>query len=259
MTSSSSSRDCVAKARAYRHRLAACPQKNDATLRTRGAQTFAEDLLPQGFVGATLVETTVHGHLRARRSVIGTAQNLYERLYAERMHHLADPVLSEILRSNETFAWSDLPARRGRLTNRECRVLRDAEKFGFSEGYVVPERDMRSGGMTALVFYGRRVIDPEAEDRSGLERLARAMFADLLDGSRSGDAPASIPRTLRSRQIECLQWAALGKTSTEIGMILGLSRKTVDEHVENACRIFGVNGRIQAVARAIDAGLIELR
>jgi DNA-binding NarL/FixJ family response regulator len=37
-----------------------------------------------------------------------------------------------------------------------------------------------------------------------------------------------------------------------------LSKKTVDEHIDNACKTFGVNGRIQAVVRALRLGLLDL-
>lgn len=60
---------------------------------------------------------------------------------------------------------------------------------------------------------------------------------------------------LRPRQIECLRWARKGKSSADIGHILGISARTVDEHISNAAEILGVRTRIQAVARAMLLGL----
>ncbi|MFT4956165.1 MAG: LuxR family transcriptional regulator of spore coat protein [Brevundimonas sp.] len=54
---------------------------------------------------------------------------------------------------------------------------------------------------------------------------------------------------LSARQMECVQLAATGLTSSEIAMRLGLSPRTVDEHLTGACRTLGVRTRIQAVAR----------
>ena len=54
---------------------------------------------------------------------------------------------------------------------------------------------------------------------------------------------------LTDRQRECLQLAATGLTSSGIGERLGLSPRTVDEHLMTACRILGVRTRVQAVAR----------
>jgi LuxR family transcriptional regulator of spore coat protein len=65
---------------------------------------------------------------------------------------------------------------------------------------------------------------------------------------------ASVVEALSDRQRECLQLAALGLTSARIGERLGLSPRTVDEHLMTACNALGVRTRIQAVARmAIDA------
>lgn len=66
---------------------------------------------------------------------------------------------------------------------------------------------------------------------------------------------------LSSRQRECLRMAADGLTSGEIGRRLGLSARTVDEHLLLACRALGVRTRVQAVVVVIraDARPIERR
>ncbi len=63
---------------------------------------------------------------------------------------------------------------------------------------------------------------------------------------------------LRPRQRECLYWASQGKSSVDIGRMLSLSSRTVDEHIRGACRTLGVRTRVQAVARALTLGLIRL-
>lgn len=54
---------------------------------------------------------------------------------------------------------------------------------------------------------------------------------------------------LSDRQRACLDLAARGLTSAGIGARLGLSSRTVDEHLLAACAALGVRTRIQAVAR----------
>ncbi len=56
---------------------------------------------------------------------------------------------------------------------------------------------------------------------------------------------------LTAREIEVLHWIARGKSDWEIGEILQISAKTVNFHVENSKRKFGVPTRIQAVVLAI--------
>ena len=60
------------------------------------------------------------------------------------------------------------------------------------------------------------------------------------------------------REFEVLALAANGLSSPEIGMQLGISPKTVDTHVERACRKLGAKNRTTAVIRAIELGLITL-
>jgi DNA-binding NarL/FixJ family response regulator len=62
---------------------------------------------------------------------------------------------------------------------------------------------------------------------------------------------------LNEREVESLTLSARGKTSTEIATILNLSKRTVDFHIENACRKLNVATRIQAAVKAVSGGLIE--
>ena len=61
---------------------------------------------------------------------------------------------------------------------------------------------------------------------------------------------------LSPRQLECLRLAAAGKTSSEIAAALGISSRTVDQYVGEACERLNVRNRIQAVAKAMSLGLL---
>ncbi len=61
---------------------------------------------------------------------------------------------------------------------------------------------------------------------------------------------------LTGRELECLTWAAKGKTSQEIADILGLAEITVRFHLSNASRKLAAVNRVQTVAKAISIGLI---
>lgn len=68
------------------------------------------------------------------------------------------------------------------------------------------------------------------------------------------DDPSS---PITSRQLECLRWAQAGKSSTDIGVILAISPRTVDTHLGEACARLGVRTRVQAISLAIVAGLLS--
>ena len=64
-----------------------------------------------------------------------------------------------------------------------------------------------------------------------------------------------VPR-LSNRELEVLKWIKEGKTSYETSVILSISERTVNFHVGNIIRKLDVINRIQAVAKALEKGLI---
>jgi DNA-binding CsgD family transcriptional regulator len=62
---------------------------------------------------------------------------------------------------------------------------------------------------------------------------------------------------LTDREAETLTWAARGKTSVEIGAILGLTKRTVDFHIDNARLKLDASSRMHAAVKAAAGQLIE--
>jgi DNA-binding CsgD family transcriptional regulator len=52
-------------------------------------------------------------------------------------------------------------------------------------------------------------------------------------------------------------WVAQGKSAREIGEILSIAKRTVDEHTQTATRKLGAINRAQALVNAIRIGEIE--
>ncbi len=63
---------------------------------------------------------------------------------------------------------------------------------------------------------------------------------------------------LSKREVECLRWAAIGKTDLEISMIIGRSRATVRFHIHNAATKLDAVNRSQTVFKAAQLGYISL-
>ena len=85
--------------------------------------------------------------------------------------------------------------------------------------------------------------------------LAAVISARLARVARSAVWPKHIG--LREREVETLTWAARGKTFGEIAEILGLSKRTIEFHLENARRKLGVATRTQALIKAAKGHLIH--
>jgi LuxR family transcriptional regulator, quorum-sensing system regulator CciR len=63
---------------------------------------------------------------------------------------------------------------------------------------------------------------------------------------------------LSKREVECLSWAAIGKTDLEISMIMSRSRATVRFHIHNASVKLDAVNRSQTVYKAAQLGYISL-
>jgi DNA-binding CsgD family transcriptional regulator len=61
---------------------------------------------------------------------------------------------------------------------------------------------------------------------------------------------------LNGREKEVLEWAAKGKTSWEIAMIVGISQRTVEFHANRAREKLKATNTIEAVSKAIKSGLL---
>jgi DNA-binding CsgD family transcriptional regulator len=64
--------------------------------------------------------------------------------------------------------------------------------------------------------------------------------------------------SLTPREREVLTWVARGKSAWEIGEILAIAKRTVDEHVQTAARKLNASNRTQAVAIALRDRLITV-
>jgi LuxR family quorum sensing-dependent transcriptional regulator len=65
-------------------------------------------------------------------------------------------------------------------------------------------------------------------------------------------------RHLTAREREVLQWVAQGKSAWEIGAILSIAKRTVDEHAATASRKLGAVNRVHAVVIAIRDNMIAV-
>jgi DNA-binding NarL/FixJ family response regulator len=87
------------------------------------------------------------------------------------------------------------------------------------------------------------------------EILHTIISARLAGVARNEIWPSQVD--LNEREIEALTWVARGKTSSEIATILGLAKRTVDFHLENARVKLGVGTRTEAVIKAAFGRLIN--
>ncbi|MBP0617254.1 autoinducer binding domain-containing protein [Jiella sp. KSK16Y-1] len=131
-----------------------------------------------------------------------------------------------------------------------------AARFLLQEGYLagvlLPVHAMTSFN-GALSFAGRT---PNLSDQAvaELHRFAFTYFC-MLAGVRFEENQKNNP--LSGRERDCLKLAMLGKTSSEIGIILSLSEYTVSQYLTAAQRKMNAANRTHAVAMAAQLGYLS--
>jgi DNA-binding NarL/FixJ family response regulator len=103
---------------------------------------------------------------------------------------------------------------------------------------------------------GRQLgADDYVTKRIDFDVLAMIITARLARVARSEIWPNLVQ--LKDREVEPLTWVARGKTSAEIAQILGLTKRTVDFHIDSARIKLGATTRTQAAIKATAGRLIE--
>jgi DNA-binding CsgD family transcriptional regulator len=114
-------------------------------------------------------------------------------------------------------------------------------------------------GLVGAVFWCSRepvgVADIFAGHADRLHSLALRLVATHNE-ARGRPRNATVPQTLTRREVQCLRWAAAGKTDGEIGIILSLSVSTVRFHLRNAAAKLGATGRAQSIQLAAGLGFV---
>lgn len=175
--------------------------------------------------------------------------------YRDQNYAAIDPVLLQAPRSVLPFGWRSA----GLIQTRPQRqFLGEAAEFGLRSGLTVPIHG--PDGELGLVSYVSDEM-PGGYDRF-LERQRHqlhllAIYYHALVTETLAASPAAAPVRLSARERDCLSWKAEGKSNTDIGDILGISAKTVDFHLTNARRKFGVATNQQAVAIALLRAMIH--
>ena len=171
-------------------------------------------------------------------------------IYARNDYINADPVARLSRETLNPFQWTEAPYEPEREP-RAVEVIQRARDFNMIEGFVVP---IHGRTFDAAVSLGGTHLDLNPYSKPAIHLMAMYGFDRvrlLLDPSRLRRSD------LTGRERETLAWASQGKSAWEIGEILGISQRTVEEHLAAAGRKLGAVNRVHAVAIGIRERVIE--
>lgn len=175
--------------------------------------------------------------------------------YARNYYSTIDPFNQIDFRRVAHIDWEDIyvdgPAERMFRQFNEAGIGRHALSLSIHAGQA-------HHGVASLVFlrtkedwpgFKRARMEAWRYETNGLVSLYRELYLD--------DRPPRL--RLTPRELEALRLVALGRTDERIALEMGIGRWTVVSHLQSAKFKLGCANRPAAVARAITAGLIDLR
>ena len=179
------------------------------------------------------------------------AEELVDRGYEVTVAHDGREGLAAILRTMPDLVLSDIsmPVMSGfELLERLIALAPRFSKMPFVFLTALTDRDNElRGRQLGADDYVTKPID--------FELLATIISARLAGVARTGLWPKTVG--LNDREVEVLTWVARGKTSAEIAQIIGLTKRTIDFHIDNARGKLGAATRTEAVIKATTGRLIE--
>lgn len=173
--------------------------------------------------------------------------------YVRNQYASVDPVLLAHLRNFSTQIWAETYGQAS--TTKEKEFIDHARSFGLEDGVTTGAFEPRRGYGSFFSFAGGSTPD-SARYLGLLEYLGRHLHHALVKSATS--AAMNRVNGLSPRELSVLNWMKMGKTNWEISRILGVSERTVRFHVESIFNKLDVTSRTQAVALAVEQGLLSL-
>jgi LuxR family quorum sensing-dependent transcriptional regulator len=173
------------------------------------------------------------------------------RLYVTRNYVHDDPAIRHCGRTAQPFERDAAPFDPVREP-RAAEVVQHVRELGLVRGCMTPIPSP-SGPLGSIWVAGAIELTPPKQAAIHLTSLY------AFDRLRALKAPSCRDKSsLTTREREVLRWIAGGKSAWEIGEILAISKRTVDEHTQSALRKLGAANRAQAVAIAMRDHIVAL-
>lgn len=183
-----------------------------------------------------------------RPSLISNYDSEWTSRYFNRRYDNIDPVIIGARQLSDPFSWGSL-AVVDRLLPKQHEFFEEARNFGIHGGFTIPlaSDDKKFAVMTFASGENAKQIQHSIAFHESALQLIGILFhrrAEML--ALGGRQIAGV--SLTKREIECLSWAARGKSAWDTAQIIGIAPRTVTYHLDNIRTKFKVKTITQAVA-----------
>ncbi|RWP97601.1 autoinducer binding domain-containing protein [Mesorhizobium sp.] len=177
----------------------------------------------------------------------------WQERYSRMGYAKIDPLIKKGRKEAGPFRWSEVYTDES-ITEDGRRVLDEAATFGLRSGVTVPLH----GPDDSFRFMSfAQSSDCELQNRAITYLQMAALRFHLMVTKFDTTTASERVHNLSPREIQCIDLVSQGKSSWEIGIILEISRYTVDFHLKNVMRKLDSTSRTLAAVKASKLGIIE--
>lgn len=176
--------------------------------------------------------------------------------YFESGYLQIDPVIAHCRAHATPYVWPNAGESREHIDENARRMFNEAGSFGLKSGLSIPIHGLGCAWGLVSLATSQPMSAKDMQRRSATMHLFAHCLHEAAQQHVHGTVSVDLPR-LTPRELECLRWAAVGKTSWEIGMLLHIAERTAVFHMQNVMSKLGTMSRQAAVVRAISLGLIN--
>lgn len=163
-----------------------------------------------------------------------------------------DPFVGHAFEKNKAFKWDEVIHKP--VNDKATKdFIEEAKTLDVKEGYAFPVFGARYRSGFFTFGFDKKAPELDEFSLSMLQwacQTAHHRFVELktqLDQARG---------SLTAREKEILKWVSLGKSNSEIGNILDISRHTIDGYLRNVYIKLDVTDRVSASHRALALGVL---
>lgn len=200
----------------------------------------------------------------AEMIIISSYPDDWVNFYRASNFQLTDPVILNAYRRTSPFAWDENLTFISNI--KFTRIFSLSKKYDIVNGFTFVLHDqMNNLALLSVIITSleQKLLETRLSTEKGELQMALidineqmyrlAGFAMTEKAQQRAESKKGIFST---RENEVLYWVSVGKTYGEIAIITGISLSTVKFHIRNVFNKLGVNNIRQAMALAVELGLI---
>ena len=183
--------------------------------------------------------------------VLANLDEAYTGPFVDQGLYLDAPMMRWVLNNTGAVSWAWLKENRETLTPKEMKVLEFNIQQGVKFGYSISFLDVTPRSIAAIALMADEDVGQDAVDAMWENRGREIVAMNNIFHVKAMTLPYTVARkTLTKRQRETLEWVGEGKTTQDIGVIMGLTSATVEKHLRLAREALDVETTAQAVVKA---------